>query len=186
MARESGDEQEKKDDGNCFVKHLPTILSIFLPLVAYSVLISRVASFSSDLSFTISNNATSFSMGVQEATKEDISNYILLYWYDNMFIVPFGIFMAASLNAVSLPTVLKRFMLCTTIPAHPICDWIENTAAIMAYISTTESKDQMVDEYWLKQYNIWTNFKWTFLAINTVVVIFGFLRSMKKRFCTKA
>lgn len=186
MNEELSGEEQKKNDGKCFVKSLPTILSIFLPLVAYSVLISRVASFSSDLSFTISNNVTSFSIGVQEATKEDVSNYILLYWYDNMFIVPFGIFMAALLNAVLLPKVLKLVMLCTTIPGHPICDWIENTAAIMAYISTTQSNDQMVDEYWLRQYNIWSKIKWTLLAINTITVIVGFSLSMKKRFCTQA
>ena len=177
--KKNEDEQEKKG----FLKLLPTLLSIFLPLIAYAVLISRVAFFRNETSLTLTLDAEDFSLDIQEATKQDINNYILLYWYDNMFIVPRGLFMAALLNIVLLPKYVKQFLFFTTIPGHPICDWIENTAAIMALLSPVKSEDGTVDEYWINQYSIWSKVKWSLLAINVVAVIIGFSFSLKKRFC---
>ncbi len=164
---------------------LPVLLSIFLPLVAFAVLISRVAFFRNETSLTLTLDAEELSLDFREATPEDINSYILLYWHDNMFIVPFGLFMAALLNVVLLPKYVKLVLFFTTIPGHVFCDWIENTAAIMALLSFNESENQAVDEYWLNQYSIWSKIKWSSLAINVVAVIVGFSLSLRKRCCSK-
>ena len=176
MAEEVENDQQQKHERSCFIVNLPSLLSIFLPMVAFGILITRAASFSSKVPFTISNDATTLSKDFLNATKEDISNYILLYWYDNMFCVPRAIFTAAVLhaNVILLPKTFKLVMLCTTIPAHPISDWIENTAAIMAYLSFSTSETQMVDEYWLKQYYTWRTIKLTFLIMNAIIIFAGF------------
>ena len=117
------DQDNKTSERKCCSGIFPTLLSIFLPLVAFTILIVRVASFRSETPINISNNATSVSMEFQQASAEEINNFLLLYWHDNMFIVPFGLFMAALLYTTALPTPLKLVMFCTTIPGHPTCDW---------------------------------------------------------------
>ena len=54
--KKNEDEQEKKG----FLKLLPTLLSIFLPLIAYAVLISRVAFFRNETSLTLTLDAEDF------------------------------------------------------------------------------------------------------------------------------
>ncbi len=161
-------------------------LLVVISAVAFSVLISRVASYSSDAPIEIINDVAEFSEDFQQATTEEINNFILLYWYDNMFIVPFGLFMAGLLSIVPLPRYVKLALYCTSIPAHPVCDWIENTAAVMSYISYTQSEDRIVDERWIRQYFIWSKVKWAMLGINAVAIIVGFSFYMRHRFCKKS
>jgi hypothetical protein len=120
-----------------------------------------------------------------EASPSEINAYILTYWYDNMYTATAGLFTAGLLNLVLLPRYVKLALYCTTIPGHPICDWIENTAAIMAFVSFNGSEDQTVDEYWTKQYFIWSKIKWVCRAINVAAVLVGFSLTLRKRYCTK-
>jgi hypothetical protein len=185
---ESKEKERMEDERTCtsnFLKKLPSLLLIFIPMIALGILISKVASFSSDSELNIIQDATALSLDFAESSPTEINDYILTYWFDNMFIVAFGLFMAGLLNVVLLPKYVKLALYCTTIPGHPICDWIENTAAVMAFISFNGSDDQTVDEYWTKQYFIWSKVKWTFLAINAVAIIVGFSLSLRKRYCIK-
>mmetsp|Transcript_10705 Transcript_10705/g.13535 ORF Transcript_10705/g.13535 Transcript_10705/m.13535 type:complete len:205 (+) Transcript_10705:117-731(+) len=159
---------------------LPTVLFIFLPLITFVILISRVTSLSSDetspLSSASKTNSTALTLAFREATPQQINDYILLSWYDNMFIVAFGLFIAGLFSAIEFSKpLIKVALFCTTIPGHPISDWIENTASVMAYISFSNSEDQVVDEYWTNQYHIWSMIKWSLLGFNILALFVFFV-----------
>ena len=55
----------------------------------------------------------------------------------------------------------------------------------MAWASFNQSADQMVDEYWLNQYDIWSKVKWSLLAFNVVTILVGFGLLLKNKYCAK-
>ena len=183
-----GTSKEKEDkccNTEVLLDKLPSWLLIILSTVVFTVLIIRVATYRGDTPIEIIKDVAEFSKDFQEASTEEINNYVLLYWYDNMFIVPFGLFMAGLLSIVPLPQVAKLVLYCTSIPAHPVSDWIENTASIMALISYSQSDDQTVDEKWINQYFLWSTIKWTMLAINSISIIVGFSLYLRNKCCSK-
>lgn len=183
------DENYKDDEGDktkTGTNSLGSWILVVTSIVAFTILIIRVASVRNDTPIEIINDVAGFSQEFQEASLEEVNNYILLYWYDNMFIVPFGLFMAGLLSIVPLPKYVKLVLYCTSIPAHPACDWIENTAAIMAFVSFSQSNDQIVDEKWINQYFLWSKIKWAMLAVNSISVIVGFSLYLRNRCCKKS
>ena len=182
---DNSSEGRKKSVEKGFLEKLPPLLLIIFSIIALTILIIRVASYRGDTPIEIINDVVEFSTDLKSATTQEINNYILLYWYDNMFIVAFGLFMAGLMHVVPLPKYLKLVLFCTSIPAHPICDWVENTASIMAYVSFSESDDQTADQKWIDQYFLWSKIKWAMLAVNAIAVIVGFSIHLRNRFCMK-
>lgn len=179
-------EGHERSSEKSFVEKLQPLVLILFSIISFTILIIRVASYRADTPIEIINDVVEFSSDFKSASTQEINNYILLYWYDNMFIVAFGLFMAGLIHVVPLPKTLKLVLYCTSIPAHPICDWIENTAAVMAYVSFSESNDQTVDEKWINQYFLWSKIKWAMLAINSIAIIAGFSIHLRNRFCKKS
>ena len=180
------EDKDKEGTGKKFFDMLPLFQLIIFSVIAFTTLIIRVASYSSDTSIEMINNVTEFSKDFKEASIEETTNYILLYWHDNMFIVAFGLFMAGLVNAVPLPKYVKLALYCSSIPAHPISDWIENTAALMALFSFNLSNNETVDEKWINQYFLWSKIKWAMLAVNVIAILFGFSLYLRNRCCKKS